>query len=211
MPRTKVTPQSTARWPVAPVSDIAWTDALLPAVRQPVALSQRAVMPTNSGLGYFSPTAMVVDVVVGGLLGIVDRIVHYRLEAQRIDAQTECIRMQTKVMCKKIDREFELRMAELDIRRNGLLKLCQQGRFEQESIRLHLRDKQVKADSLLKAALAAGTPPEKMHLLLDLYRKETEGCTVLLQMSSANYKNCLTQLLPALSTPPKSLALTHNP
>jgi len=211
MPSKKETYQSTTRWPVASVSDIDWTDSPLPAARQQVALRNQAAMPVASGLGLVSPMTMAVDVVVGSLLGIVDRIVHYRLEAKRIDAQTESIRMQTKVICKKIDREFELRMAELEIRRKGLLKLCQQGQFEQENIRLHLKDKQAKAESMLKAALAVGTPPEKMHQLLDLYGKETEGCTVLLQMSSANYKDRLTQLLPALSVQPAPLALDHNP
>lgn len=145
------------------------------------------------------PASAVLDAVGNGLFGIVDRIVHYRLEAKRIDAQTQQIRMQADLMSQKIKQELSVQMAELKNRRIALLQLCQQAQFDQKTIRQAMQDKQAKAQCMLNAALAAETPLEEKKMWLTLYQQESEACTALLQLSTGNFKERAAILLPALS------------
>jgi hypothetical protein len=150
------------------------------------------------------PTAATISAISDGVLGLVDRIVYYKLEAQRIEAETQRIRLQANLMSQAIEREFDLRMAELETRRQVLLQQCQHAHFDQQTMRQHLHHKQAQTDRILQAALARDTPAEEKQLLLKLYTEENAACTALLQLIVGQFKERVTALLsaPALPTHP---------
>ena len=122
--------------------------------------------------GQFGCTAAMVSSVIGDLCGMVSQIysthLAYKIESRRLDIELERINKQAKAMHKTIDKHFQLKMEEIELRKRALESFYKTFDAELDQMQISRNEVLKIAQESQKKAFEPGLSMEERVLYKDM-------------------------------------------